>query len=251
MRSLHPEPVDQVDVTATYLADRREPVRGHPWVVVNMASTLDGATAITGRSGGIGGSGDHEAFHALRSSADVILAGAGTIRAENYGPVRVPPEHVAHRRAAGRTGPARLASISRSCAFDPEARIFSDPGQRPLIYTVTEAPADRVEALAGVAEIVMVGDTDVDLHAVMADLTAREVRCVLCEGGPMLNGQLIDADLVDEWCWTIGPLLAAGPSARTAHGTAETPPREFLLDRLLGDGRDLLARYVASADRST
>lgn len=244
MRQLFPDPMTVDDVASLYLNDARERSDGRPWVAINMATTLDGATALDGVSGGIGGPGDHSVFHALRSAADIILAGAGTIRAENYGPVRVPTEHLAARRAAGRDAPGKLASISRSCAFDPESRLFGDPTQRPLIYTVETAPAARVEALSAVAEIVVVGHDAVDLDAVFADMGRRGARTVVCEGGPSLNGQLIGAGLVDEWCVTLGPLLAGGPSARAAHGATAGPAHAFHLDRLVTDGRDLLARYV-------
>lgn len=239
------------DVAARYLSDRREPVGKRPWVTINMATTVDGATALLGRSGGIGGAGDHTVFHALRSTADIILAGAATIRAENYGPVKVPDELVAARAASGRAEPARLASISRSCDFDPAARLFSDPTQRPLIYTVESASPDRLAALGAVADIVFVGDDVVDLTAVFADMAARGARCVVCEGGPSLNGQLIDAGLVDEWCVTFGSLLAGGPSARAAHSSPGVAARELRLDRLLSDGRDLLARYLVEGSSTT
>ena len=244
MRQLFPTPLDDIGIAATYLADRREPVGERPWVVVNMATTADGATALAGRSGGIGGPADRSAFHALRSAADVVLAGAGTIRAEDYGPVRVPEELVDTRAAAGRELPARLASISRNCSFSPDARMFSDASQRPLLYVTKSAPPDRVATLADVAEIVPVGDEDVDLPGVFADLGKRGVRCVVCEGGPTLNGQLVAADLVDEWCLTLGPLLVAGPSARASHGPVAGPARNFRLDRAITDERDLLLRYV-------
>lgn len=245
MHQILPEPAADVDTARLYLADRRERADGLPWFVVNMATTLDGATALTGRSGGIGGPGDHAAFHALRSSADVILVGAGTARAENYGPVRVPDELVEARRAAGRATPARLALVSRSLSIDPDARLFDDAGERPLIYTVEDAPADRVAALEPVAEIVRAGTGSVDPLAIRDDLAARGVRCVLCEGGPTFNGDLVRADLIDEWCLTLGPLLAAGDCARAAHSAEAPPARAFRLDRVLTDGRDLLLRYLA------
>lgn len=240
-----PSFVADVDTAALYLADPRVRPDGRPWLMVNMATSLDGATALAGRSRGIGGPGDRVAFHALRSAADVILVGAGTARDENYGPVTVPEPLLAARAAAGRDGPARLALVSRSAAIDPTARLFDGPGPPPLIYTVEDAPADRVAALTPVAEIVRAGRGSVDPRAIMDDLAARGVRCVLCEGGPSFNGHLIRADLIDEWCLTLGPVLAAGDSARAAHGPDMAQGREFRLDRVLTDGRDLLLRYLA------
>jgi riboflavin-specific deaminase-like protein len=245
MQQLLPVAVGDVDVEATYLADRREPVDGRPWLVVNMATTLDGATALEGRSRGIGGAGDRAAFHALRSAADVVLVGAGTARAEDYGPVRVPEAHLEARAAAGRTGPARLAVITASGSLDPGSRLFSDPDHPPLVYTVSETPATVLDAVSHVAEVVVAGSSTVDPRSVLDDLATRSVRCVVCEGGPHLNADLIAAGVVDEWCWTIGPLLVGGGSNRASVGVSSPEARAYRLDRLLTDGRDLLTRYVA------
>lgn len=246
MRQLHPAPDGDadIDIEATYLADRREPTGDRPWLVVNMATTLDGATALQGRSRGIGGTADRIAFHALRSAADVILVGAGTARAEDYGPVVVPAGHVATRTTAGRSAPARLAVITASGSLDPGARMFSDATQRPIVYTIPETAAKLRVTLGDVAEVVVAGSSGVDPLAVVADLAARAVRCVVCEGGPHLNSDLIAAGVVDEWCWTIAPMLVGGDSNRASVGAWSPVPRAFRLDRLITDGRDLLARYV-------
>src|ERR1700689_1510759 len=59
--------------------------RERPYVLLNMASTVDGRATIGGRSGPIGNRADHELFHALRTTVDAVLVGAGTVRAERYG----------------------------------------------------------------------------------------------------------------------------------------------------------------------
>lgn len=240
MEQLIPPSKDVIDIDECYLNDVRLPHGGRPWVVVNMAMTADGATALVGRSGGIGGAADRRAFHALRSAADVILVGAGTARAENYGPVQVPEHHVGPRARAGRVGPARLAIVTARCDLDPMSRLFEDPRQQPMIVT-TEA-ADPSEQLANRAEIIRCGQKSVDLHAMLRLLGEQGARCVTCEGGPSLNGDLISANLVDEWCVTISAQLASGTSSRAAHGPEAA--RAMVLDRLIVDGTDLLARYV-------
>jgi riboflavin biosynthesis pyrimidine reductase len=68
---------------------------------------------------------------------------------------------------------------------------------------------------------------------------------VLCEGGPTLNGQLVAADLVDEWCATIAPALVASASSRAAvGGSAPGGAQALRLDRLLVEDDLLFARYV-------
>ena len=50
------------------------------WVLINMIATVDGATAVDGRSGGLGGAADKAVFAGVRALANVILAGAGTVQ---------------------------------------------------------------------------------------------------------------------------------------------------------------------------
>jgi riboflavin biosynthesis pyrimidine reductase len=77
VRQLVPEPRDTVEPLDVY---RDLPVvEGKPAVRLNMISTVDGATAVDGRSGGLGGPADRKVFAALRSLADVLLVAAGLL----------------------------------------------------------------------------------------------------------------------------------------------------------------------------
>ena len=240
MRVLLPRPIDGRDdlddagARALVAAERREPAGDRPWLVVNMVATLDGATAVDGVTGALGGPADHLVFHALRGIADVVLVAAGTARAEDYGPPRARPDGA----------PGRLAVVTRSGDLDPTARMFRSGN--PLVLTCEACPADRRAALAEVAEVVLAGDTAVDLALALDELGSRGARVVLCEGGPTLNGQLIEADLVDEWCLTVAPVLAGGDAKRASvGGLAAAPPHPLALDRVLvADDGDLLLRYV-------
>jgi riboflavin biosynthesis pyrimidine reductase len=69
---------------------------------------------------------------------------------------------------------------------------------------------------------------------------------VLCEGGPHLLGALIAADLVDELCLTVSPLLAGGDAGRIATGPAG-PPRPMSLRHVLTEDGALFLRYARSA----
>jgi len=186
-------------------------------------------------SGDLGGEADKAVFAALRRAADVVLAGAETARAEGYGPARPRPD--------GAPGP-RIAVVTRSGRLDPTSRLFSGPP--PIVFTCLACPPERRIALESVAEVVVVGDEGVDLRAALAALGDRGVGVVACEGGPTLNGQLIAADLIDEWCLTIDPSLAGGPSKR-ASIAPEAPaggPRSMQLDRLLESDGVVFARYL-------
>ncbi|MCU1498480.1 MAG: pyrimidine reductase family protein [Acidimicrobiales bacterium] len=242
MRQLLPEPADVDPATAHARAARAAPA-GRPWVVANMITSIDGATAIDGRSEGLGAPADKVVFSALRAVADVILVAAGTARAEGYGPPRTPADRRAERAVRGQAPYPRLALVSRSLAFDVSSPLFTEAPEPPIVFTVAGAPADRRAALEGVAEVVVVGEDDVDLSAALGWLGARGVRIVLTEGGPGLLGQLVAAGLVDEMDLSLAPLLVGGDSPRLAHGAPAHPQRMALAHLWEGDGI-LFARYV-------
>lgn len=243
MQRLWPEPGAVDDVGALVAAEQRSPHGSRPWLLVNMVASLDGAITIEGRSGGLGGEADRQMFFALRHVADVILVGAGTARAEDYGPTRAGDEVRAARSSRGQAALPRLALVTRSVDLDPGARVFGDPGNRPYVITHVGAPADRVAALSEVAEVVQLGDGEVDLEAALRRLRDDGAAVVTCEGGPALNGDLIAHDLVDEWALTIAPLLVSGDAGRSSRGPVPDP-RRFELARLLEADGELLGRWL-------
>jgi riboflavin biosynthesis pyrimidine reductase len=84
MRQLLPSGPD-VDSPADLEAVYALPPHRH--VRTNFVTSLDGAVELEGRSASLGGPADRAAFMAMRAVADVVMVGAGTARAERYGPV--------------------------------------------------------------------------------------------------------------------------------------------------------------------
>lgn len=243
MRQLHPS-VAEVDPVVAYLGASRPVPADRPWVVVGMVASLDGATAVDGRSGALGGPADRIVFRAVRAIADVIVVAAGTVRAERYGPVRFSDEVRDARVAAGRSPDApRLAVVSASLDLDPEQ--LAGDGPRPLVLTTGDADAGRRAQVAEHAEVRTMGSGRVDLAAAMASLRADGAEVVVCEGGPTLNGALVDADLVDEWCVSLAPVIAGGSSARMVDGAAPVTDRSVLeLASLLEADGVLFGRWI-------
>lgn len=247
MRQLLPTLAD-VDPVRTYLAGHRPAPEGRPWIVVGMISSLDGASALDGRSGGLGGPADQAVFGAVRAIADVILVGAGTVRAERYGSVRLPDHASASRVEAGRSAEApRLAIVTASGALvdDLEA---GEPllagGPQPVVFTTEDADPGRVRALSDVADVRAVGRGRVDLPMAVASLSEDGAAVVVCEGGPTLNGALADAAMIDELCLSIAPMLAGGESGRILRGAITTDPARFELVSLLTEDGLLFGRWV-------
>jgi len=241
---LFPTFLTDVDPVELVAADHRPTPADRPWVAVNMVASIDGAIEVDGRSGGLGSPPDKAMFHALRQLPDVILAGAGTVRAENYGPVQLGADAQARRLARGQRALPRLAVVSGRAHLDPTSRLFSDPMQRPLIITTSSAPSDDVDKLRDVADIIIAGSGGVDLKEAFAQLHAQGLKTLLCEGGPTLNNQLLADDLVDEWCQTIAPVLTGGDATRGASGPTSGVSRSLQLARIIVEHNVMLLRYA-------
>ncbi|MEZ5181888.1 MAG: pyrimidine reductase family protein [Acidimicrobiales bacterium] len=245
MRQLLPLAADAVDADLAHAQAERPTPAGRPWVMLNMVASVDGATAVDGVSGGLGGDADRHVFRALRAVADVILVAAGTVRAEGYGPPRTSEARQAQRAARGQPPHPRIAIVSGSLDLDPTAPVLAEAPEPVLVLTGERAPIERIEAVAAVAEVRQVGATAVDLAAALALLGRLGHRTVLCEGGPTLNGQLLDADLVDEIDLTLSPTLVGGDALRVAVGGRARAHRVALAHLWHDPDDDLLfARYV-------
>jgi riboflavin biosynthesis pyrimidine reductase len=194
-------------------------VPGRASVRLNMIVSVDGGTSWNGVSGGLGGPADKALFAVMRSLTDLVLVASGTMRAEHYGPAVLSAEARAERRARGQTDVPAIAVVSRTCDFDFDAPFFAAADARPLVVTVDAAdPALRARA-AEVADVVVAGETDVDLARAVAAIGDRGVATILAEGGPTLNGELARARLLDELCVTLAPLLASGDAKRIISGS--------------------------------
>ncbi|MEM7325432.1 MAG: dihydrofolate reductase family protein [Actinomycetota bacterium] len=238
-----------VDPWTAVPADERTPPDGRPWVYTNMIASPDGGTAVAGLSGGLGGPGDKTMFAALRSVADVILVGASTVREEQYRPSNPRETTVAARVARGQEAKPIIAVVTRSLDLEPDLPLFADPDYRPIIFTAASSPADRRERIGSRADVITAGETGVDLTVALAELADRGHRTVLSEGGPSLNGQLIAADLVDEWNLSISPTLLGADSKRAAVGPlADGPPPKMTLSRVWTDESFLFCRWVRRTD---
>jgi len=220
------------------------------WVRANMVASLDGAAAVEGRARGLSSEADEQVFAMLRALTDVILVGAGTARAEHYGPVR--PESEGLRWAwlrDGRTPSAPIAVVTRALDLDLASPLLAGapPHARTIVITTEAAPAERRAAAARTAEVIVAGEAMVDMKAALDALAARGYQRVLCEGGPHLLAQLAGEGLIDELCLTLSPLLAGPGADRIVTGGLPLPgggTQPFTLNHALEAESFLLCRYV-------
>jgi riboflavin biosynthesis pyrimidine reductase len=239
------EPVDLLEMLFAENRGRvggAQPVaEGHPpWVMLNMVSSIDGATALRGGATALNDADDRALFLAMRAVADVVLVGAQTVRSENMGPIRMSDEMMRYRIEAGLEGEPKMAILTRSLNLSVDDGVFVDPKRRPIVVTEEGADRDRLQTISTVADVVQVPVTDG--AGIVGALGDAEV--ILCEGGPTVNSQLIGAGLVDEIGITMSPLFAMGQSKRIASGIELDPPTGLVLDRILTGDRALFLRYL-------
>jgi len=244
MRALVPHGIDDPDLHEVYARNWVE-VGG---VRVNMISSADGGATAAGLSEGLQTPGDNRIFAVLRDLADVVLVGAATAVAENYRPVTASAERAAIRDRFGLRHDLPIAIASRSLRISRDAPLFGDPSRVPIIYTCESADAEIRRSLADVADVVICGTDDLDLSAVRADLAARGLTRVLCEGGPTLFGAAVNAGAVDELCLSISPLLVGPGSMRIIDGARWPLHHAMRLTDLLEEDGALFARYRLDRD---
>lgn len=237
------EHAEALDLAARAAAEARL----RPYVVLNMVGTVDGRASFDGRTRAIGDRADRELFHALRACVDGVLVGAGTIRAERYGPL-IRDDAVRRRRVEGGMSEEPLAVIvSGRLTLAPDTPLLAS--ERARVVIVTPSSASLSGAAAHVEYVRAERDGALDLPRALAELSERlGVRTLLCEGGPHLNSELLLAGLVDELLLSLAPKLAGGEdvtgeSLRIVAGSQfETPVELELLDVLESDSR-LFLRY--------
>jgi riboflavin biosynthesis pyrimidine reductase len=220
------------------------------WVRGNMIASLDGGATDNGTSGTLGGAGDRTVFSAMRELADVILVGAGTVRAENYSGVQFSPAQRQARQDRGQAEVPPIAVVSNRGVFDHDAKLFTRTEVAPLILTAAASVHDTRNRLGSAAEVIAASgarpDT-VDPAAAVDVLADRGLRRVLCEGGPQLLGSLVGQGLLDELCLTIAPLLVGGAARRIITGPSQLHAAMRRRHLLSDDAGYLYARYIRGA----
>ncbi|MGK3951016.1 dihydrofolate reductase family protein [Microbacterium sp. I2] len=222
------------------------PDRDRTRVRMNFVESADGAVTLRGLSGGLGGDTDRSAMQVLRTMADVVLVGAGTVRAEGYGDIRVGDDDVAWRREHGLDDQPALAIVSGGLRLEPGDSVFADAVGRPVVVTTDASARARGGVFGAVAEVLAAGTESVDFSAMLDAFTRRGWTQVLCEGGPHLFGSMLDAGLVDEVCVTVAPRFVGGAAGRIVQGARESDRRFALAGVIIDDEGFALLRYVAS-----
>lgn len=210
-----------VDEAASGLGFGERAPADRPYIAVNMVSSADGKATLEGRTAPMSAPVDRELFHHLRTQADGILVGAGTVRIERYGKVTKTDELQAKRESQGVRADAIAAIVTRSGDLPEDLPLLRDaPESVRLISHLREG---------------------------LNQLRSEGVRSLLCEGGPHLNSSLLAEGLLDELFLTIAPTIAGpGESLTIVEGLSLPEAKELeLLTVYEADGH-LFMRYRVS-----
>jgi riboflavin-specific deaminase-like protein len=190
-----------------------------------MVQSLDGKAAIEGKASSLGTAVDRNVMRTLRSKADAVMVGGGTIRAEK----------LALGLDAEDSRPVPRAVVMTNTGDLPlESNLVGDRRQDVLVLLADSAEQGVERVLEHLAQIRRVSTTEsgaIDVGRVLEILKSEYgIDKLLCEGGPRLNRALIGASLADELFVTLAPVLVGASATETTIGTTEEP-RNFMKDR--------------------
>ncbi len=222
---------------------------GRPLVTLKLATTLDGRIATAaGESRWITGTAARRAAHALRGTQDAVLAGAGTVVADD-------PD-LTCRLPGFRIRPLVRVVADSGLRTPPSARLVASARDTPswFLAAADADPARRATLEMAGARVIVVarGAGGVDPNAALAALGAAGLTRLLVEGGGQLAASLLRAGLVDRLAWFHAPGVMGGDGLAgvAALGLAglDRMPR-FVRLAITGLGPDMLSLYQVASER--
>jgi riboflavin biosynthesis pyrimidine reductase len=212
------------------------PHAGHPYVIANFVSSLDGVVALN--TPGYTSGGDISGFNAqdrmvmalLRSVADAIVVGAGTLRVEprhiwtaSHIRTPFPAVYQQFRASLGKSEPPLNVIVTGSGAVDLHLRLFQS-GEVPILIVTTPQGAERLREQPVPPSVqIAVASTQpnhtISAHAIIAAVnTLRPHGMILVEGGPILMGNFFEEHLLNELFLTLSPQVAGRNEASERPG---------------------------------
>lgn len=181
-----------------------------PYIILNSAMTLDGKIATRTGSSEISGPEDLQRVHQIRKELDAIMVGINTVLEDD-------PRLTIHKFSSEESdNPLRVVTDSK--AITPiNSRVLNKEAET-LIAVSQNAPPERVKLLMDKGDnvdVILAGETRVDLTILMDELAQRGIRSILLEGGSTLNYSMLKDGLVDEVRVCIAPMIAGGVKAKT------------------------------------
>ena len=179
-----------------------------PTITLKLATSLDGRIALAnGASQWITGSQSRQAVHALRSRADAIVTGIGTILADDPLMTARPDQD------EDIIQPVRVVMDTR-LRMPATAQILDDKSNPVLIFSSGDIPGHSRAALEEEgAEIICLNRFDgpsISFRSTIAMLIERGHKAIMIEAGGRLSGAAMRSGLVDRIEWFRAPVVLGG-----------------------------------------
>jgi riboflavin biosynthesis pyrimidine reductase len=221
----------------------REGAGSRPRIIADMIASVDGRAAVDGKSVGLGHPADRALLRELRTAADAVLVGTGTLRAEGYANL-LDPDQRARRCARGLPPTPLVCTVSRNLEVPRGVPLFAEADARVAIYT--EA-AGSVRGAGADVHVHRFAPGQLGLSGVIDHLaTEYGVRAVLCEGGPTLLRRLVADALLDDLFLTVSPMLVAGDAPAPLSGPVLHPVRRLSLRHVARADDHVLLHYAVA-----
>jgi len=200
-----------------------------PYIILNMVMSLDGKVVVEGTEQGIGSKVDQRLMRELRVNADVVLNGASTLRASGTSSRTGDPILDQLRISRGKPPSPIAAVVSASGDLPLERIFFTARDFDAVIYLADSAPPERRAATEATGRPVVTLPAENLLPEMLRHMReSLGANVLLVEGGPTVNGELFRLDVVDEFFFTLGPVVVGGHGVKTAVESAQPFTRETL-----------------------
>ncbi|HTY91522.1 MAG TPA: 2,5-diamino-6-(ribosylamino)-4(3H)-pyrimidinone 5'-phosphate reductase [Methanocella sp.] len=187
-----------------------------PFTFINSAMSADGKISTKKRKQvKISGKADFDRVDELRASSDAVMVGIGTVVADDPSLTVKSEERRKRRVAQGKDeNPVRIVVDSKA-RIPLTADVFKKGVGKRIVVVSKAAQADKLEALREKADVIVVGDEEVDLTKMSEELKRRGIGRLMVEGGATLNWAMARAGLVDEITVFVGNIIIGGKDAPT------------------------------------
>lgn len=213
--------------------------KGLPYVILKIASTLDGYIAdVQGNSKWITGEDAREYVHKLRGEVDAIMVGKGTVLKDDP---ELTPKYIYAPKL-----PYRII-VSRRAFESFDYKIFKNPEKLVIVTSVRakwDLPKDLGEKIAFIR--VSEQDKSLDMREALKIIGSMGIQSIMCEGGSFLMGELIKQDLADELLVFYSPLiLGTGLNIFTGlKKNMESAVKSFKIREVLNFQKDIMVRFI-------
>lgn len=186
-----------------------------PWIRMNMLGSLNArVVGADGTSDSLSNRADRRVLRTIRAGSDAVVVGASTLRDEHHTP----------------TEPTTLCVVTASGNLTGHRIPPESAARSVLVITSDQAEARARETLPGARVIALKAESGrISPTAIAAAVHEHAGEKIVLEGGRILIGQFLDADLVDEICLTQAPVFGPDTSPSLPGSTRPEAYRRRLL----------------------